>query len=73
MKTAPIADSTISARSFGTSISPLECNGNPVTSWVNFVICMHKSNQHMLKDQNQNDTFEKEFNYCVMLYEISMA
>lgn len=36
MKTAPIADSTISARTFGTSISPFECRGYSAMSCVNF-------------------------------------
>jgi hypothetical protein len=40
VKTAPIVDSTISARLFGTSISPLECNGYSAISLVNSWICI---------------------------------
>ena len=42
MKTAPIEDSTISARAFGASMSPLECNGYSKIPCVNFRICTYK-------------------------------
>ena len=38
-KTAPMADSTMSARTFGTSIRPFECKGYSEISSVNFRIC----------------------------------
>ena len=47
MKTAPIEDSTISARAFGASISPLECNGYSKIPCENSRICVNIQEKHI--------------------------